>query len=251
MKNNPSANQISEFSDEGCDSQEPLTQQIYTTLRDEIAKGELEPGTKLVRRQLSKRLGVSTIPVMEALRLLENDGLVQHRIYSGTCVRQFAEQGLRDDIQLREALESQVARLCASQAQTIGLNHLYYLAGQVDGAMMGNGMASAEGMQLHMSFHMALARAANCKPLYQQLEKLWYREMMLTCWASSGVKTVPANWHLDMVKIIVSGDVQQADEQARKHVTYGREEFIAHLYETGQLQQEKIKRKRRRKSNEQ
>ncbi len=183
----------------------------------------------MVRRQLSGQLGVSTITIMEALRRLENDGLVEHRTYSGTCVRRINEQGLRDDIQLREALESQVARLCTARVNQIDLNELYYQAGQVDGAMLAQETTSQEGMQMHMAFHMNLAKAANCKPLHQQLEKLWFREMMLMCWASSGIKKVPANWHLDMVKVIASGDIQKADEKAREHVNFGREEYIQYI----------------------
>lgn len=212
-----------------------LTAKVYLMLRDEIAQGRLEPGTKLVRRKLSQNMGVSTIPIMDALRQLERDGLVEHRCYSGTCVRCFSEQSLRDDIQLREALETQVARLCAQQKDRIDLNSLYYLAGQVDGVMLGHDSLDHEGMQLHMRFHMALSQAANCPPLHEQLEKLWYREMMLACWASSCLKPVPKNWHHDLVSVIASGNVQKADDQARMHVCYGRETFIDHLLKLGKI----------------
>lgn len=50
---------------------------VYETLREEILDGELAPGARLVLHELAARLGVSPIPVREALRLLERDDLVE------------------------------------------------------------------------------------------------------------------------------------------------------------------------------
>ncbi len=236
-----------------------LTSRTYTALREEITRGKLAPGTKLVRRKLSRRLGVSTIPVMEALHRLERDGLVEHQTYSGTRVRTMTVQAIRDDNDLREALESQIARLCAQRCQSDDFNRLYYLAGRIDGMMASSTSSSSaqssanspaqppaqtpehlpehsseqssEWMQMHMDFHLALARCSGCAPLIEELEKLWVREMMLFCWHSACFQPVPADWHHALVVAIASGDPARADAKSREHTRYGTEEFLSHLHQ--------------------
>ena len=57
---------------ETSDEKDTLTWRAYESLRLEILSGEFAPGDRLVRRTLSKRLGVSPMPVTEALHMLES-----------------------------------------------------------------------------------------------------------------------------------------------------------------------------------
>src|SRR2546428_9132914 len=93
-----------------------LAGQAYTAVREEILRGQLRPGTALSRRRLARDLGMSVVPVAEALRRLEDDGLVESRPRAGTRVRVPSEKDIRELYELREALESQSARLFAARA---------------------------------------------------------------------------------------------------------------------------------------
>lgn len=64
----------------------------YALLRDDILCGRLAPGERLVRKALAERLGVSTIPVIEALYMLEIDGYVENRALAGCRVRSLTMQ---------------------------------------------------------------------------------------------------------------------------------------------------------------
>ena len=83
------------------DSFQTLKSQIYETLRREILSGATPPGTRMVRRILSKRLGVSPIPVIEALHELEKDGLVESQPMYGHRVRSLSVETARNDHVLR------------------------------------------------------------------------------------------------------------------------------------------------------
>ena len=85
-------------------------------MRDEILRGQLRPGTPLSRRRLARQLGMSVLPVTDALRRLEGDGLVESRARAGTRVRVPSEKDVRELYELREALETQSARLFAERA---------------------------------------------------------------------------------------------------------------------------------------
>src|SRR4051812_8104797 len=64
-----------------------LSTGVYDRLKEMIAKRELRPGTQLVQQTLARSLGTSPMPVIEALRRLERDGLVTHIPRLGSFVR--------------------------------------------------------------------------------------------------------------------------------------------------------------------
>ena len=64
-----------------------LSDRAYAAIREEILRGQLRPGTPLSRRRLARELGMSVLPVTDALRRLEVDGLVESRARAGTRVR--------------------------------------------------------------------------------------------------------------------------------------------------------------------
>src|SRR5262245_16135781 len=88
----------------------------YGAIREGILRGQLRPGTPLSRRRLARELGMSVLPVTDALRRLEVDGLVESRARAGTRVRVPCDADIHAVYELREALETQAARLFARKA---------------------------------------------------------------------------------------------------------------------------------------
>src|SRR5881397_237350 len=93
-----------------------LADEAYAAIREEILRGQLRPGTPLSRRRLAQELGMSVLPVTDALRRLEVDGLVESRARAGTRVRVPSDADIHALYELREALETQSARLFARKA---------------------------------------------------------------------------------------------------------------------------------------
>lgn len=85
-------------------------QYVYETLRDDIVQGRLRPGTRLVFTQVANRFGVSPIPVREAVRQLETEGLVELKPHTRVEVTPLPwERGVWA-YELRLALEPLAAR---------------------------------------------------------------------------------------------------------------------------------------------
>jgi DNA-binding GntR family transcriptional regulator len=82
---------------------------LADALRERIMHGELEPGQRLIERDLVERYEVARGTVRAALRLLEHEGLVTVETHRGAFVRQLGKQGLRDLFELRTALELESA----------------------------------------------------------------------------------------------------------------------------------------------
>ena len=154
-----------------------LADEAYFGIRDEILRGHLRPGTPLSRRRLAHHFGMSVLPVSGALRRLEEDGLVESRPRAGTRVRVPTETDVRELYELREALESQSARLFAQRATPRQRLELRRLAGQVD-ALFGRLATGAgdAGFQFtvhnhHVQFHMRIASLAGSRLLEQMIER--------------------------------------------------------------------------------
>ena len=78
---------------------------VYMSLKTAILQGELEPGSRLVIDELAHMLGVSQIPVREALRQLEADGFVSIQPHVGTTVTEIQVSLITEVFGLLEAME--------------------------------------------------------------------------------------------------------------------------------------------------
>jgi DNA-binding GntR family transcriptional regulator len=76
--------------------QGPQRTRVAEKLREEIVNGRLEPGTRLIEEQLSTELETSRGPVREALRQLEQEGLVRSYPYRGAVVLGVTEEEVRE-----------------------------------------------------------------------------------------------------------------------------------------------------------
>lgn len=82
----------------------------YESIRERLLSGELPAGTRLVNRRLGKDIGVSHVPVREALHRLVSDGLAEHIPGAGTFVRSLSAQDVSHLYALRECLEGFAVR---------------------------------------------------------------------------------------------------------------------------------------------
>ena len=86
-------------------SKQPLTEQIYERLHDDILRARLLPGQTVLEAELAAQFGVSKTPVREALRLLVHEGWVLVLPRKGYLIRPLGLDDLREVFQLREMLE--------------------------------------------------------------------------------------------------------------------------------------------------
>jgi len=95
--------------------QQPLAEQAYCALREQIATGELDPGQRLTERSLADALGVSATPIREALRRLEQEGLIERTNQRTLSVVAHSDQVLRELLFARVVLRAALARFAAEK----------------------------------------------------------------------------------------------------------------------------------------
>jgi DNA-binding GntR family transcriptional regulator len=212
-----------------------LADGAYASIRDEILRGRLRPGTPLSRRRLARELGMSVLPVSDALRRLEVDGLVETRARAGTRVRVPTEVDVRELYELREALESQAARFFAERATAAHCQELQTLAADVD-VLFGRLAVRADDSEFrfavhsrHVQFHMHIAEHAGSGLLRQMIER---KHVLILNWLFdvTGRRTpLPPGFHARLAEAIVSRDPQKADAAMRAHVRYGLAEISGQI----------------------
>jgi len=212
-----------------------LSEQAYLAIREEILRGQLRPGTALSRRRLARELGMSVVPVTDALRRLEGDGLVESRARAGTRVRVPSEKDVRELYELREALETQSARLFAERASRAQRFELQRLAEQVDvlfGRLEVGGEDPAFRFAVHshhVQLHMRIAEHAGSDMLRQMIDR---NHVLILNWLFdvAGRRTpLPPGFHARLADALVSGDPERADAAMRAHVRYGLAEVAGQL----------------------
>ncbi|MGH3952365.1 MAG: GntR family transcriptional regulator, partial [Pseudonocardiaceae bacterium] len=102
----------------------PLRNQVRDELRARIADGRVVPADRLYEKAIAEELGVSRIPVREAIRMLQSEGLVSVRPRRGVLVRRLDRQAVQDLFDIREALDVVAARLAAERAGPEGVRTL-------------------------------------------------------------------------------------------------------------------------------
>lgn len=107
----------------------PLRRQVAERLRQSIISGRLQPGARLIERELIASMGVSRTVIRETLRELESEGLIAMIPNKGPIVRELTLAEATDLYSIRAVLEGLAARLFATRADP---SHVARLARALD-----------------------------------------------------------------------------------------------------------------------
>ncbi|MEN9935553.1 MAG: hypothetical protein RLZZ387_2132 [Chloroflexota bacterium] len=200
--------------------------EIFEALKRRILRWEYPPGQRLGEEELCREFGVSRSPVREALRMLEESGLVDRAPYRGCSVKQPNLQEINELYDVRVILESAVAELLASRA--LASPELERLAGVWAALARVQSYAEVDGAELaeqDRAFHESLAAATGNRTLCEMLravnDRLHFMRM-------TDITSVDRLWqtcrqHLEILERIAAGDVPGAREALRANITGARE----------------------------
>ena len=138
--------------------------QAYRHLRELIIRTELRPGAALVETELMRRLDVGRTPLRDALRQLDQEGLVEILPRRGTFVTQVTLRDLQQIFEVRSGLEDIVAGLAVERCTPDDLETMGGLVERLDG----NGVADSSDVALDGELHAFLLRIAR-NPLLEDL----------------------------------------------------------------------------------
>lgn len=198
-----------------------LSRQIEVHLERLILQGTLKSGQRLSEPDIAKRFRTSRSPVREALRRLEQVGLVVIEPRRGASVKAPSERDIADMLAIREALEGMAARLAAERADAADIARLQACVEEVvaDGEDPGD---------LLVRFHEVLVDAACNVPLRTMLRGSLnlFRMVRATSADHRARLALAANEHFTILDAIVARDPDAAEKAARQHIRTLRQHIL-------------------------
>lgn len=146
---------------------------VYKKLETAILSGHIRPGERIITEEVAQRLGVSKIPVREALRGLEAGGLISTKPNCGSTVTELSKENLEEILEIRINLECIAARKATQSRDADLLDRLNIYHQQFATARASN--IADRLLQTNKKFHHTLYQAANMPILLNIIEQLWDR----------------------------------------------------------------------------
>jgi DNA-binding GntR family transcriptional regulator len=210
------------------DGARTLADVALAELKEAIVSGEIPPGTPIRLQEYVDRLQMSSVPIREALRFLEQKGLIERSPHRGVYVSQMSAQDLDDTYQIRLELESKALRM-ASEAMTDddSARITELVERYAKASLAGDSVAR----DLHGDIHMSLYELSGSKWLLLLLPMLWdnserYRRLALPL---RGTPEQRIEEHRQIVEAVAAGDPDRAETLLRTHLSNSFEAAIASL----------------------
>ncbi|NUA31424.1 GntR family transcriptional regulator [Cupriavidus basilensis] len=194
----------------------PLFSQVTDTLRQRIVGGVYRQGDRLVEHTLSAELGVSRVPVREALRALAAERLVRIEPRRGASVACLSEHVAREMVEVRATLEGLNAKLAAQRRDPRLVAELQEVLRQGSAAACGG--EDARLLTLNFRFHEVLGNIAANSVLQEMMRSL--RERTGLVFAPAHRQRAQQNWdeHAQILRAVIAGDADLASLLATRHV---------------------------------
>lgn len=206
--------------------QASLRDQVVQAIRDAIIQGNFSPGQKIPEHDLAEQLGVSRTPIREAIRILEQQGLVETRPKNGTYIAGLDREQVKHGLLVRAALEELAVREALERLGPEGWDRLCdELAGLLRGMREAGKRGDAiEATELDVEWHTLLIEAAANPYLSRAWSVaglsflIWSPERELYPLARDERMGLFDSRHQEVLAAFRTGDPDAAAEAVRRHI---------------------------------
>lgn len=206
---------------------------VYDYLYSAIRKGEIKAGDTLTERDLAEKLGVSRTPIREAIRKLEEQGVVIHEPHKGAKVIALSAEKAAELYEVRELLEGLAARKLA-QIHTAEM--MEELTGYIERAEKKALAKEIEKLSdINSAFHLALARLSGniYLEVIMNMLQTQINLLMTTSLSYSGRPLENIEEHKKILEAIKLGDGDFAESVAKYHVRQAKIHAMKKIAEGG------------------
>jgi DNA-binding GntR family transcriptional regulator len=198
---------------------------VYQVLVDAITDGSLAPGERITQEEIAEQLHVSRSPVLQALRLLKKDGLIEDAPGRGVQVAPLDPEWVGHLYEVRGALDGLAVRLAAQRRAII------------DPALIAQGRAIAQSGDLKhiidadMAFHSAIYTASGNVLIAENAGRYWVhlRRVMGAVHRWAHQRSSIWDEHEAMANAIAQGNVEEAVRMTEHHITRAKTNLVKQL----------------------
>jgi len=217
------------------DTHRQLRNVVADKMRAAILEGHYKPGEWLRQERLAQELGVSQMPVREALNELVNEGLIEHVPYRGARVIQFSVEDIDDLYEHRAFLEGRAAYF---SAQVISERDLTLLK-KLQAGMEENDAPEAvlKYRELNRNFHKTIFTISKHEYLIRTLNQMWaaFPTMLIGNYAATASHPLPARddtdrqEHQAIMDALELHDASKAEQAMRDHILTTKQQLVSFL----------------------
>lgn len=193
------------------------SQIVYDLLRYAILKGKYTPGQKLLIEDIKKKFGVSPIPIREAFKRLEVEGLIKITPHVGARVFETSYKDIESDFQILSVLVGLATGLAHQKLQKSDYKELEDLVSEMGRNLQNGNLSSFE--ELDRKFHDHIYASCNNNHLIEIISRILERvyRYRFYIWKSQIAK-VSNRYHRKILSNLKKGRVNEAETLARAHV---------------------------------
>jgi len=203
-------------------SNHTLSELAYKKIKELIIDNVLKPGDKISQEKVANDLGISKIPLIQALTLLSKEGLIQKLPRKGFFVKNFSQEELNDIFAVRSVFEMLGVSALINELSTetevklkeflSGFEHYY------------NQKKSKEYYDLDVKFHYFLIESSKNKIIISLTEEF---NILLLCFTKGWVLdwNTSINQHSEIINSILKKEKIKAELAIRNHIDALKEEF--------------------------
>jgi len=191
---------------------------IYQEIKEDIINGKYKPNERIVISDVAREFGASDIPVREAMRQLESDGLIQSKPYVGAIVTNFDLADICKIYQIRAVLEGLATRQAVDRIKKNGLKKLDTILSKMTKAVgSGNHVLLSN---LNRDFHHVIYAASDNEYLIKVIFDLWDMSLRARAIFSfmPGRAQEAVDEHTDIVAALKKKDAKAAEKLVIEHM---------------------------------
>ncbi|MHB8395234.1 MAG: GntR family transcriptional regulator [Candidatus Dormibacteria bacterium] len=189
---------------------------VYRHLRENIISGRLPPGQRLVVDQFASELGISKVPVREAVLRLAGEGWIELKPHVGPVVPELLVEEIEETAVIRAALESTAIRYAVEHRTSEYLAALEALVGTMDGATRD---LSQEYALLNREYHVLAISTCPIARLRAMCEEMMERTIRYrTAWRVPSYSKAARHEHRQILHAIADGDGATASSLTYSHI---------------------------------
>lgn len=196
---------------------------IADEMRDSILQGEFLPGSRMGQEMLAERFHTSRMPVREALRQLESEGLVTIVAHSGAWVAKLDPFEFDQTYKLREAVEPLAIRESIPHLSDEQKEQILELARDIVTMAKPDSLLDVERfLELDRQFHLMTYAGVRSPYLHEVVQRLWnttqhYRRKLMTTLSAEQLEATNAD-HFLIADSVRRGDVDAAATMVQLHI---------------------------------
>lgn len=211
------------------DSRDTLHLKVCNVIREAILKGEFKPGERLKQSDLAEAMGVSRMPIREAFRKLESEGLIKLEPHKGAIVKSIHIGDIEEIYALRAELEKMAVYQSVDLLTDEDFQQLSFLVDEME-----NSEDVDDFIGYNIDFHRLLIKRCKWERLNTFISTLWNGLPQQTPHILRGQKETSNVEHRSILNALLSKDKETASRLVSEHILRTGEMLRKSLKEDGQ-----------------